>query len=591
MKKKTNKKFLCFLLVAIILLSVPLFKGIYHLFATTAKAQEENGFYYRVEAGNCVIVGVNEGIVFGNVNIPDTLGGKPVTGIDDKAFEGSPLTSVAVPKSINRIGSRAFNECVTLTEITVASDSRDFLSEAGVLFSKDKTLLLQYPNGNTRTQYVIPHGVRGIEDHAFFACGNITNISVPKSVNYIGNDAFCECNNLTNVNYGGSEADWNKIDIRLDNRYLTGATRQHTNEASNGEFTYVIYNGKVIITGYMGSGTAITVPAVIGGYNVSFIDKEAFAENDKLTNVTISDGIETVGAKAFYGCSALQSVTIGNSVNYIGDWAFEGTGLVNIFIPQNVKYIGDGAFNDCYALTQITVNEENQNYSSEDGVLLSKDKTSLLQYPNGNTRVEYTVPQNVREIKEFAFYGGSYFTNIFIPESVTQIGDVAFSDCDYLKNVSYGGSQTDWNNIKIGEGNEFLAGANITYGQEGPDEPPEEEDYTNAKLPEIFAKTARYKNIVTVKITATGIPQNGYFVVDGYKIKPKANGTATFETQFQATAERSFKARIEDSNGNIKVEEKTYRVVVDNGFFAKIVAFFIDFLFNGFKWREAVVEF
>ena len=174
-----------------------------------------------------------------------------------------------------------------------------------------------------------------------------------------------------------------------------------------------------------------------------------------------------------------------------------------------------------------------------------------------------------------------------IHTGIVSIGENAFTGCDSLAEVYYEGTADEWgNNVFVDNGNANLLNANFHSADDT-----EEEDYTNAKLPETTTQTARYNNNVTMKITARGIPANGFLVVDGTKIVPDATGNAVFEAEFQAKESKNFKAHIEDANGNIKVAEKEYKVNVETGFFAKLSAFFMDFLFTGFKWRSATIEF
>ena len=133
-------------------------------------------------------------------------------------------------------------------------------------------------------------------------------------------------------------------------------------------------------------------------------------------SVTYNDlvySVTSIGDEAFYNCSNLTSVTIGNSVTSIGERAFY----------------------NCTSLTAIDVAADNPNYCSEGGVLFNKDKTTLVAYPGG-IQVAYTIPNSVTSIGDYAFCNCRGLTSVTIPNSVISIGNYAFSGCSSLTSVT-----------------------------------------------------------------------------------------------------------------------------------------------------------
>ena len=172
-------------------------------------------------------------------------------------------------------------------------------------------------------------------------------------------------------------------------------------------------NGTIEITDCTSSATSINIPSTIDGKSVTSIGNNAFYSCKNLVNVTIPDSITSIGNNAFEYCASLKSV----------------------LIPGSVKSIGNAAFNRCESLMNIEVIKNNSNYFSQDGVLFDKNKTKLIQYPIGNKRIAYDIPNGVKSFGDCAFDSCSTLKNITIPDSVTSIGWGVFSGSESLTNI------------------------------------------------------------------------------------------------------------------------------------------------------------
>ncbi len=212
-----------------------------------------------------------------------------------------------------------------------------------------------------------------------------------------------------------------------------------------GYYNYKIENGSATITGVDKSINGdVIVPSTLGGYSVANISAYAFCDCYNLTGVTITNGINNIGDCAFADCHSLKSITIPDSVTNIGELAFiRCTSLTNITIPDSVISIGERAFYECTGLSSIIVDPENTTYlNDESGVLFNRDKTVLIQYPIGNIRTNYSIPNTVTTIGFSAFEGNSSLTNITIPNSVISIGNSAFDSCVSLVSITIPDSVT-----------------------------------------------------------------------------------------------------------------------------------------------------
>ncbi len=212
--------------------------------------------------------------------------------------------------------------------------------------------------------------------------------------------------------------------------------------AQSGSYTYEVSNGKATITGYTGSGGAVTIPSKLGGYPVTAIGEHAF-DSSPLMSVVIPSSVTTIARGAFSNCFYLSSVTISSGVTSIGASAFElCNSLTSITIPASVTSIGEYAFRYCYGLTAFQVNASNTKYASQDGVLFNKVKSLLIQYPSDNARTSYAIPGSVTSIGKMAFDCSINLRSITIPSRVATIGDEAFGGCMDLKSITIPASVT-----------------------------------------------------------------------------------------------------------------------------------------------------
>lgn len=190
---------------------------------------------------------------------------------------------------------------------------------------------------------------------------------------------------------------------------ITAFAQTHT----SGNFEYeVLEDGTAEITLYKGSETALEIPSTLDNYTVTSLGILSF-QAGAFESVTIPETLKNIGPSAFQRCEKLKSITI----------------------PAGVESIDSTSFEECAALEEITVDGDNKNYSSQEGVLFNKNMTELIQYPVGNARETYDIPDGVTSIGDWAFCI-SNLTGVTIPQSVESIGEGTFQDCYYLKQIT-----------------------------------------------------------------------------------------------------------------------------------------------------------
>lgn len=402
---------------------------------------------------------------YGNMTYEITNGKVTITGCDREA------TEVFIPakiegKPVAFLGFWAFSHCENLKKFDVDSNNSYFSSFDGVLYNKDKTVLLRCPEtkesvtiyngvkiiGNESfafckklTQVNLPKTVEEIGYYAFDTCVGLTKIVIPDSVKTIGMQAFEYCINITEIKLGKSVE-------RIDDYAFSSCfkvTAINVPEsivymgASVLPYNYVeslpdgpLYLGKMFYAykGEMPENTKIVIKDGTKG-----IAGDAFNGSDNLIEITIPESVTEIGSGAFVSCEKLGSITLPSKITKIYRNMFAGCKtLTSMTIPEGVTEIQREAFSDCLMLDDIYVpdtiavigsnafyNTKWYNELDEGLVYIGKVVLGYKGWINWDT--EITIADGTKGIADGAFFQNQInFPEIILPESVEYIGSQAF---------------------------------------------------------------------------------------------------------------------------------------------------------------------
>ncbi len=450
---------------------------------------EVNGFYYDKYRDTRLTLTSGTIKYSGSITIPETVEYEgttySVTGIGYGAFLGcSTLTDVTIPKTVTYIGASVFKDCSILTSITIPEGVTFIGNYAFSGCSNLNTIIWNAKNCTGFTDRSTPFyynsygtssddfditsqitsvtfgdSVEFIPAYLCYSMDNLTTTTIPKSVTSISYAAFessglntiiwnarnCESSPFGNqrgqiISFTfGDNVEHIPSNLCYDMDNLTSITIPEgiTSIGENAFFesnnlTSITWNAKKCSIGDACPFPVSQIAIMNFGNAVEHIPAYLCKGMSKLISITLPNSVQTIGNNAFDGCKGLKRLKLGNCVTSIGNYAFANcTNLPEVLLPQSLQTIGDYAFSGDIALTKTVIPD-------------SVSAIGSYAYTGCTKIATVSIGKAVKNIHDGAFNGCTALQTIIVPDGVTSIGEKAFARCTSLQSAEIGKGVTSF---------------------------------------------------------------------------------------------------------------------------------------------------
>ena len=344
-----------------------------------------------------------------NVSIPSEYKGGMVTEIATEAFFATKIIAIELPETLQKIGSRAFDNCHGLLSVS------------------------------------IPDSVSTVECEAFRYCTNLSTVHLGNSIEKIGYMAFDGCDSLEAV-FVESLDNWFSIEFDADGNPIEFADNFYI---GNELLTELIVPDNInVIKSFAFCGYEKLTKAVLGE-SVKTIERCAFSSCINLNEVIFNADLTSIEDAAFSNCLNLLYVNLESSLETLGDSVFEidsakyyVSGERKFILPKSLKYVGY----NCFYSNHSCVVDFSGTITDWCGIFFDNSpwrtgyynlNYETIIYINGEINYNVYIPDEITNINPYAFCGWAWLKTISIPNSVSQIGERTFCGCTSLETVIF----------------------------------------------------------------------------------------------------------------------------------------------------------
>lgn len=307
--------------------------------------------------------------------VPSVLSAQVIEGDVLVKADGAPI-DYKIPEGIREIAPNAF--ATSSVRSVQCPASLEVIGQCAFFYAVDLKSVTFAPNSKLRV----------IGEQAFSDCTNLETIELPNSIDSIGTNAFVLCENLK------------KVTIPTGLKKLSRSTFMSCSNLMKVKFPETLKE----------------------------IDETCFANCVSLTSLTLT-GVETIGERAFYNCKVLTNVKLNEGLKEIKDNAFQRcVALETLELPASVEKTGAKLFLQCPEFSGFTVVAGSTHMMTADGVLYSKDKTTLYECPQTLKSDNFVVPAETKLIRSMAFFECQDIKAITLPANLEKVGTGALSN-------------------------------------------------------------------------------------------------------------------------------------------------------------------
>lgn len=329
------------------------------------------------------------------VVVPSKLGGVPVKSIGVAAFGANDnvvgerkyakecVQKVIIPEGVTTIKKWAYNQCKNLQSIR------------------------------------LPDTLETIGEQAFWLCDSLESITIPKNASNTAGGAFMACRGLKEVVFSDGVTE-------ISNKMFITCTSLNS----------VTIPDTVTSIGYQAFGGCKNLKEINIPDSVETLGESAFSGCETLSKVKLSDNITSIQKNTFYGCTSLKEISLPYYTSTIGKDAFYNVPLEVVTIGTKLKSI-DNLPIHLSTLKAINVSEDNFYFSSDNGILYDKEKSSLIRFPAAMNKTEYKSPDTLLNIGESAFADNSSIKNVYLYYKCSSVEPTAFQNCSHLDKIYF----------------------------------------------------------------------------------------------------------------------------------------------------------